>query len=109
MDINDLLNTKDGSAMDIDDPQSDPLPIPTTSGTSKIVNISNEESNPSSYHSDIDDAPNNAPEPAGPMCGHSHTPDWDLENHFLGLDSHCNIVHVDSWGRPYTVKLVVLG
>ncbi|KAF9503908.1 hypothetical protein BS47DRAFT_1401952 [Hydnum rufescens UP504] len=39
--------------MDVDDPQSDPLPIPTTSGTSKIVNISDEESNPSSYHSDI--------------------------------------------------------
>ncbi|KAF9511218.1 hypothetical protein BS47DRAFT_1471228 [Hydnum rufescens UP504] len=100
MDIDDSSNTKDGSAMDVDDPQSDPLPIPTTSGTSKIVNISDEESNPSSYHSDVDDAPNNAPEPAGPMCDHSHTPDWDLENRFLGLDSHRNVVHVDSRAGP---------
>ncbi|KAF9506041.1 hypothetical protein BS47DRAFT_1399832 [Hydnum rufescens UP504] len=28
MDINDSLNTKDGSAMDVNDPQSDPLPDP---------------------------------------------------------------------------------
>ncbi|KAF9504173.1 hypothetical protein BS47DRAFT_1401682 [Hydnum rufescens UP504] len=77
MDIDDSLNTKDGSAMDVDDPQSDPLPIPTTSGTSKIINISDEESNPSSYHSDINDAPNNAPEPTGPI--------------FLGQALHCKI------------------
>ncbi|KAF9506738.1 hypothetical protein BS47DRAFT_1399234 [Hydnum rufescens UP504] len=77
MDIDDSSNTKDGSAMDVDDPQSDPLPIPTTSGTSKIINISDEESNPSSYHSDINDAPNNALEPAGPI--------------FSGQALHCKI------------------
>ncbi|KAF9513644.1 hypothetical protein BS47DRAFT_1362353 [Hydnum rufescens UP504] len=100
MDIDNLSNTKDGSAMDVDDPQSDPLLIPTTSGTSKIINISNEESNTSSYHSDVNDAPNNALEPMGPMCDHSHTLDWDLENRFLSLDSHRNIVHVDSRAGP---------
>jgi hypothetical protein len=108
MDIDDLSNTKDGSGMDVDDPQSDSLLIPTTSDASKIVNISNVDSNPSDYHSDIDNAPDNAPEPAGPMCDHSHIPDWDLENHWLSIDSH-NVVHVDSCGKPYTVRLLVLG
>jgi hypothetical protein len=109
MDIDDLSNTKDGSGMDVNDPQSDSLLIPTTSDASNIVNISNADSNLSDYHSDVNDAPNNAPEPASPMCDHSHILDWDLENCWLGIDSHRNVVHVDSCGRPYTIRLLVLG
>jgi hypothetical protein len=108
MDIDDSSNAKDGSGMDVDDPQGDFLPIPPASGAPKVLNLSDEESNISDYHSDVDDPPNNAPEPTGPMCDHSHIPDWDLDNRSLGIDSNCDVVHVDSRGRPYTIRLLVL-
>ncbi|KAF9506365.1 hypothetical protein BS47DRAFT_1399558 [Hydnum rufescens UP504] len=107
--FDDSSNTKDGSAMDVDDPQSDPSRslLPLVPPRSSISAMRNQTPAPTTLTSTMHQI---MPRNPRALCVITATHlDWDLENRFLGLDSHRNVVHVDSRGRPYTVKLVVLG
>ncbi|KAF9504498.1 hypothetical protein BS47DRAFT_1368743 [Hydnum rufescens UP504] len=87
----------DKSAMDVDDPQDNSLQI-SASDVAKVINVAE----------DLEEI-NIAPMPAGPVCDHSNIPDWDMDNRSLGIDTHRDIIHLDSQGRPYTIRLLILG
>ncbi|KAF9506521.1 hypothetical protein BS47DRAFT_1367307 [Hydnum rufescens UP504] len=93
--VNGLPDNK--SAMDVDDPQDNSLQI-SASDVAKVINVTEDLK-------EIDIAPT----PAGPVCDHSDIPDWDMDNRSLGIDMHHDVVHLDLWGRSYTIILLILG
>ncbi|KAF9507099.1 hypothetical protein BS47DRAFT_1366859 [Hydnum rufescens UP504] len=87
----------DKSAMDVDDPQDNSLQI-SASDVAKVIDVAK----------DLEEI-DIAPMPTGPVCDHSDIPDWDMDNCSLGIDTHRDIIHLELQGRPYTIRLLILG